>query len=306
MTTITSRAFLTEDDYFKVHRFLSDTYPITPLGLNWEIRHWEGQRYHNDPPTSPAAWSETIRLWETSDGDLVGVAHGEGPGDAALDVHPNYSYLRDEMLTWAEQHLTKEDNQKHELEVFVWDYDTEFQQIVARHGFSKLPHSWKAWRLHFDQLDTLPTPVVAEGYTMRHLCDPGDYQRIADVVNAGFNRGDFHKGIDIKVFAQNAPSFRPELHLLAIASDGTTVSHVGITLDKRTGHGIFEPICTHPAHTRKGLAQAMMFEGLHRLKALGAVDVEVQTGDAGPANALYDSIGFTEKVKGWYWRKTSE
>jgi hypothetical protein len=46
-----------------------------------------------------------------------------------------------------------------------------------------------------------------------------------------------------------------------------------------------------------------MVEGLHRLKALGAVDVSVDTGDMIPANRLYDRIGFTEVCLGHVWRK---
>jgi len=51
------------------------------------------------------------------------------------------------------------------------------------------------------------------------------------------------------------------------------------------------------------LGKALMQEGLLRLKALGAVDVTVETGDMIPANKLYNSIGFTEMYKGFYWRK---
>ena len=46
-----------------------------------------------------------------------------------------------------------------------------------------------------------------------------------------------------------------------------------------------------------------MHEGLLRLKALGAVDATVDTGDMEAANALYTSIGFTEAYKGYSWRK---
>ena len=51
----------------------------------------------------------------------------------------------------------------------------------------------------------------------------------------------------------------------------------------------------------KGLAKALMQEGLHRLKAVGAISVTVETGDMIPANRLYTSMGFTEMYKGYYW-----
>ena len=46
-----------------------------------------------------------------------------------------------------------------------------------------------------------------------------------------------------------------------------------------------------------------MVEGLHRLKALGATDVIVDTGDMIPANRLYARNDFTEACWGHVWRK---
>lgn len=65
----------------------------------------------------------------------------------------------------------------------------------------------------------------------------------------------------------------------------------------------YEPVCTHPAHRRRGLARALMIEGLHRLAARGARTVTVETGNAVPANGLYDAMGFTESAVGHLWRK---
>ncbi len=73
--------------------------------------------------------------------------------------------------------------------------------------------------------------------------------------------------------------------------------------DEVNRHGIIEPVCTHPDHTRRGLATALILDGLGRLRDLGAVTASVDTGDMGPANALYRSIGFTESYRGRTWRR---
>lgn len=97
----------------------------------------------------------------------------------------------------------------------------------------------------------------------------------------------------------------PELDLVAVAPDGRFAAYAGVPYDEFNKQGIFEPVCTHPDHRERGLAKALMQEGLHRLKTLGAIDVIVGTGDMLPANRLYDSLGFTEMYKGNYWlRKT--
>jgi mycothiol synthase len=146
-------------------------------------------------------------------------------------------------------------------------------------------------------------PVMVEGYTLRTTRpDSEDYQRVADMLNAAFNRT-FHTGPEVRRFMTQAPCFRHELDLVAEAPDGSLAAYVGVIFEETNRHGLFEPVCTHPDHRQKGLAQALMFEGLHRLKALGAVHVLVATGDAIPANRLYDSIGFTEAYEGHIWRK---
>ncbi|MFZ0546808.1 MAG: GNAT family N-acetyltransferase [Candidatus Promineifilaceae bacterium] len=94
-----------------------------------------------------------------------------------------------------------------------------------------------------------------------------------------------------------------ELDLVAVARDGRFAAYVGVPYDAYNRRGIFEPVCTHPDHRQKGLARALMQEGLRRLKALGAVDVVVETGDMIPANRLYASLGFTEMYNGCYWTK---
>ena len=100
-----------------------------------------------------------------------------------------------------------------------------------------------------------------------------------------------------------SPSFDHNLDLVAVAPDGAFAAYVGMTYDKVNRSAEFEPICTHPDHQRKGLARALMLDGLHRLHKLGAVDVFVDTGDQVAANKLYEAMGFTEAYKGYYWQK---
>ena len=106
------------------------------------------------------------------------------------------------------------------------------------------------------------------------------------------------------MFTRLAPSFCPDIDLVAVAPDGTFASYVGVPFDDVNRRGIFEPVCTHPDHRRHGLAQALMQEGLLRLRARGAADVIVETGDMEAANALYASLGFTEAHRGYVWKKT--
>jgi mycothiol synthase len=305
---ILDRPFRDEADFWRVRDLLIETYPITPVDFNWDIRRWDGRRFHNEDVTLNPRWSEQIHLWETEAGRLVGVVNPEGSGDVHLQLHPDFRHLEADMIAWAEAHLSapvdaSDPGKGTQLQLFVFEYDAPRRRLLEARGYEKTPWGGVTRRLRLGNWP-LPTPVIAEGYTLRTTRpgDERDFQGVADLLNAAFNRT-FHTAGDYRAFTTHSPSYRHDLDLLAEAPDGTLAALVGVTYDALNRRGIFEPVCTHPDHRRRGLAQALMFEGLHRLKALGATDVYVGTGDAVAANALYESVGFTEAYHGYIWQK---
>ena len=214
------------------------------------------------------------------------------------------------MIAWAEVHMTEprkdgdgRPTDGRQIHFFVYEYDVYRQQLLAERGYEKMSYGGVIRRLRLG-LPPLAQPQLAEGYTLRvtNPTDLADCQQIADLLNAAFNR-DFHTAVEYQNFTRNAPCFQRELDLVAVAPDGRFAAYAGVPYDEVNRRGIFEPVCTHPNHQRKGLGKALLQEGLRRLRALGAVDVTMETGDMIPANRLYNSLGFTEKYKGFYWRK---
>jgi mycothiol synthase len=306
MPRIVARPFQNEDDFWKIRNLLIETYPITPTDFNWEIRRWDGSRFHHADAALNPRWEEQIHLWETQTGQLVGAVMPEDPGDAHLQLHPDYRHLIEaDMVDWAERHLAvpTENGQQRQLAIFVFEYNSPRRSLLEQRGFEKMPYGGVTRRLRLGNRP-LPPVNVAEGYTVRSTRpnDMSDCQRVADVLNAAFNR-DCHTARELHNFMTLSPSFRHDLDLVAEAPDGSFAAYVGITYDETNQRGIYEPVGTHPDHQRKGLARALMFEGLHRLKAIGAKDVYVGTGDMIPANRLYEAVGFTEAYKGYTWRK---
>jgi mycothiol synthase len=314
------------EDYWLIHRLLVETTPITPVGFNGDIRRWEGKRFYDQHPAGNPEWHKDSQLWQRADGRLVGVAHPDSPGYPALFVHPDYRHLEREVVAWAEEHLTEplEDGRR-QIQLYVYDYDAWRQRLLADRGYEKQAAGGAVRRLRFGQ-QPLARPVLADGYQLRTTRpkDNADAQQIADLLNAAFKR-DFHNAAEYQTFARLAPSFHPDLDLVAVApggayadgayadgayadgayADGVFAAYVGIPYDRANQIGIFEPVCTHPDHRRQGLAQALMQEGLLRLRALGAQYAMVDTGDMVPANQLYEAMGFGEIYRGNYWKKVS-
>lgn len=297
-----------EADFWRVRDLLIETYPITPTEWNWEIRCWDGRYFHRDPEEKEAKGASPLHLWETAEGRLVGAVHDDGPGQAVLQLHPDYRHLQEGMVAWAEENLAVvgEDGSRL-LDIYVNDYDSPRRRLLERRGYRALTEPGTVEgvirRLRFGERP-LPEPVVAEGYVLR-ATRPGDedeYRRLADILNAGFGRT-FHTAAEYRNFAEGSPLFRHDLNLVAEAAGGAFVAHVGLTYDEANRRAIVEPVCTHPEHRRRGLARALLLEGFRRVRALGATDAYVGTGDAVPANELYEAVGFTEAYTGRSWRR---
>lgn len=309
-TSIISRCLHDESDWWRVRDLLIETYPITPTGFNWEIRRWDGSRFHNESPAWKSEWGRQICLWETEAGQLVGVVHPDYPGDASLQLHADFRRcIEEDMIAWAETHLsapvenTSNDGHARQLDIDVYEYDSPRQRLLEKRGYEKMTLGGVFRRLRFGK-KPLPQPAIAEGYIVRTTRpnDPSDAQHIADILNAAFNRS-FHTGKEVLNFMTHSPSFSHDLDLAAEAPDGSFAAYISLTYEPVNRYGVLEPVCTHPDHQRKGLARALILQGLRRIRAMGAMDVYVGTGHGRAANHLYEAVGFDEAYTSYVWRR---
>jgi mycothiol synthase len=307
MTTIKSRAYRGEKDYQRVRDFLVETYGITRLHHNWCIERWDYWRYFVKPLLAELKggqpWNGTdIRLWETEEGQLVGVAHPEDPGQAFLQIHPDYRHLEDEMAAWAEQHLAvpTKDGKSRVLNLWGYDYDAERHAVLARRGYQGPVHIGYKRRRAMDK--PIPEVEIPEGYTVQSLRANNDLKLRCAVSSAAF--GPPAMSTEVYRSLQTAPAYRLDHDLVAVAPDGAFVSFCIVWFDAVNRIGMFEPVGTHSDHRQRGLGKAVMCEGLRRLAALGATIAYVGVGgDNVAANRLYESVGFTEFDRECRWQK---
>jgi GNAT superfamily N-acetyltransferase len=89
--------------------------------------------------------------------------------------------------------------------------------------------------------------------------------------------------------------YRPGLHVLIRAPDGTLAATTIIWLDESTGTAEFEPVGTHQGYRRLGLARALLRYGMQRAARAGATEMLVACLGAPAytaARALYYDAGF--------------
>jgi ribosomal protein S18 acetylase RimI-like enzyme len=83
------------------------------------------------------------------------------------------------------------------------------------------------------------------------------------------------------------PGYDKDLDVVAVAPDGAIGAYVNGWVDPLNRIGDFGPV------GRRGLARAVLLEGLRRMKAHGMDRVCVSTGESNaPAIRLYESVGF--------------
>lgn len=302
--TVKSREYLGGEDYQRIRELLIESYAITRRNHNWHIARLDAfrfGRYGYQEISGERAWEADFRLWETECGKLVGILHPEARSNIFFEVHPHYRYIEEEMLDWAEQHHSEtrpQDTERWPLNTFVCEYDEERATLLARRGYRNLGPCGVDLSRSLDE--PIPDVTLPEGYVIRALRreDDADVAHRTAVTNLVFNVNFTSESMRVRM---GAPT--PQGDLVVVAPDGTFASFCTIWFDEVNRVGAFEPVGTHPDYRRRGLAQAMMAEGLRRLKAWGATTAVVGTGYSSPANRLYESVGFTTTDTHYHWQK---
>lgn len=120
-----ARPLRDERDWWRVRALLVATHATVRPGWNWDIRRWDGWRFHAEEPVSQEGLARVVSLWETPDGRLRGAVHPESPGEAYLQLDPDFRHLEPAMVAWAEEHLATTPGADHErsLTLYVDDAD---------------------------------------------------------------------------------------------------------------------------------------------------------------------------------------
>ena len=242
-------------------------------------------------------------LWFDDNDQMIG---GIWPDGHMIDffIHPNKKSIFGEMVEVGEDYVKasiSEKNQYEEIEWWVFEGDTELENVLISEGYYKT----QFYRPHriFDYSSEIEEPVLPRGYTIKKLMEVDDKRVILECCKNYF-------GIDMKEYMlenfKQTSTYREDLDLVVVAPENTLAAFCTVRYDEKNKMGTFEPVACHPEHKQKGITKALMCEGLKRVKALGAEVVTVQTSWPGrnlPANKLYESVGFKLIGNLYFWRK---
>lgn len=299
---LTMHSYRSDEDYWRIREFLRQVMLLNNCrDLRWHVTRWDHLFWSIIPEYERINFEESVFIWETESRQIVAVLHPEDRGCVFLQIHPGFctSELEEEMVATAEKHLTSatlDRDGKHRLWIWPDSQDKALQEILTRRGFQRIDRVGLAEYKHRCSLDEpLPDVPATPGYAIRALRDGLELLERCYAMGLGFRRDDAEAARAKRDHPewyyqlQSAPLYRRDLDIVAVAEDGSIASFCTIWFDDVTRTACFEPVATVPSHQRRGLARAMMVEGMHRLKHMGC-KVAFVSGSSKAANALYFSV----------------
>lgn len=292
----TARMYARAEDRDRITRFLSDASAGEPAPGYWHVGDVIWAMYLNTT-FEPHKY---VRLWEdAATGALLGISWietGDGAGEIETMLSPAVRATEEgvaivaEAMAWfrriaARRGLTT-------LRARARDTDAWQVGVLATHGYIRDDDhiGYVHFRRPFSAA-TLPEAALPEGFSVRAVGGPDEWQRRIDLHRAVWRPS----RVTLEAYSRlrSAPYYRPDLDLVAVAPNGDFAAYCIIWYDERTRVGEYEPVGAHPEWRRQGVTRAVLIEGLRRLRALGAERAIVLTGENNaPAIRLYESCGF--------------
>ena len=268
------------------------------------------RRSYDNPPPSGQRFRQ---LWETSDGQLVGVVflwlrNSETAQEArlSLKVHPLYRghMLESEMFVWAENFIKEQTalgSLPFQMQINTRDDLTYYRDLYTAHGYQ--PVRW------FHDMERaldipIPEPQFPAGFTTR----PTTLEEAAawvEMFNQSFvdHWNHYPMILEDRRFRLSHHTYCPQLDWVAVAPDGTlaafcygNISAEDNTRKNRKDGWIFS-LGTRRGFRRRGLARAMLLQGIRQLRDAGMETalLGVDAQNPNQAKDLYDSVGFRVK-----------
>ncbi len=177
------------------------------------------------------------------------------------------------------------------VEVLARDDDLELQELLAGSGFVPGEGGGTTW---MDARDRPPVVPLPDGFAL--------------VDRSGDGRGPHpmrgRNGDEVEARLRQCSLYDPALDLAVETAGGEVAGYSLYWFDPVTKGGLVEPMRVEDAYQRRGLARAMLAEGLERLAGRGARRLKVGYG-TDVARALYVGAGFrpTPTSTSYTWRR---
>ena len=251
---------------------------------------------------------QNTHLWWDADGQLAGFAvfidyvsklHFETASAEVAALATSWGEERARQLVW-------EPNESIVLRASCHDDHIERIALLEKLGFVRQ----EQYTLHFARLlnDPIPDPQVPGGFGIRHVEGEHEAEALSALHRAAF--GTENMTVEGRLSWMRTPDYTPELDLVAVAPDGALAAYVFCSISEEENalsgrkDGYTDPVATHPAFQRRGLARALLLTGFHLLKQRGVETARTSTGSWNVAmQRAARSVGYRAESKTIFFEK---
>jgi mycothiol synthase len=310
---LTMRPYRDEDDFWAIRQVLRDVYLRNGRSEHsWQVARLDWWRWHGIMNLGQGNLETETLLWETPGGELGAVLNCEGRGQVFLQVDPRARTLEleEEMLHVAERDLGGIGTSSGRPYINVWAQDADLMrtELLARRGHTRRA-DWQQVERVRDLSLPIPDAPAPGGYTIRAMhADDEDLKKRSWASWRAFHPDEpdeKYEGWTWLHNAMHAPMYRRDLDIVAEAPSGEIAAFATVWYDDVTRSTYCEPVGTMPEHQRRGLAKAVIAEGMRRSKEVGALFATVGGGGESnpPAEPLYAGMFCTKGVSATGWLK---
>jgi hypothetical protein len=298
--------FSFDSDLDKVRTFLFDIYKVTGALHYYIPVKVENQKHGPCGPKYSPADDEVIKIWKLSneeDSKMIAVSHRGSAGNYHVEIHPDYKHLEKDLYQEIEI-LEREIVGDNESRMYTYTVgpDTDRPKVLAELGYTD--RGLHEFNYEFPKDTSIPDHPLPEGFSIRGLRGEEDYPEFIEMFVALNDHCQGFFTLERMKFLASAEFYRDDLSLVAVDDTGKFVGYCMWRLDPMTGFSEVEDVYTYPNFANIGLEEAMLSEGLRRLKKLNpTVIYYVEVGKSEPQNDILKSIGFVQTVTMNQWWK---
>lgn len=297
--SVFSRVYDPKKDYTAAMTFFRETFNQIDTYQVWSPTRFENAIFGIEEK------NENIKLWyrteKSQELGIVGVAIiDDNVGE--LITHRDYRYLEKEMLQWCEKRIEekyKRDNEKTKIFMSCVEKDERKKAMLIKRGYKRFE---LAEQIRIKQTKTIPDKDLSEAYYIKPF-DAETYKYHIDAVKEVFGHNFFTEEV-YRTMREEASFYVPKLDLGLYTNEGELAAFTMVRIDPKSKIAEFEPVATLPGHRRKGLASAIIIEGMKRAKkTCDPACYYIIAATTEEASKFYDSLGFTKKTDVYYWIK---
>ncbi|MCZ6677373.1 MAG: GNAT family N-acetyltransferase, partial [Candidatus Poribacteria bacterium] len=205
------------------------------------------------------------RLWKDASSKLIGFAILDGT-HLMFEFVPRQDDVASQIVGWGETRVKRAGQDR--LISGCADSDTERIALLERHGF--VGTGARSLSMVRPLTEPIPAPQLSAGFVIRALEGEHEVEKLVALHRAAFCTENMT--VESRLAMMGPPDYEPALDLIAVAPDGTFAAyclcHVSLEENRLTGQnvGYTDPVATHPAFQRLGLAKALLLKGLSLLR----------------------------------------